>query len=111
MEGGEGEGGKRDPVLAELMMRAVNNRTLGAQTAELLQHNFGAILRSALFLGVTGVVTCTRNSSPLSAVVSKSSAGALEHMVIRNADKLQQTLAQARKDGWNVLGDFPLVRD
>lgn len=33
--------------------------------------NFGACLRSCFFLGVSGIVTCSRNSAPLSAVVSK----------------------------------------
>ncbi|KFM28511.1 rRNA methyltransferase 1, mitochondrial [Auxenochlorella protothecoides] len=40
--------------------------------------NFGAALRSAFFLGAAGVLTCARNSSPLSGVVSKASAGAME---------------------------------
>lgn len=43
-----------------------------------LQQNFGAALRSAYFLGVDGVLTCHRNSAPLSAAVSKASAGAME---------------------------------
>ena len=40
------------------------------------QMNFGAALRSAFFLGAAGVLSCARNSSPLSPVVSKASAGA-----------------------------------
>ena len=41
-----------------------------------VQMNFGAALRSAFFLGAAGVLSCARNSSPLSPVVSKASAGA-----------------------------------
>ena len=33
--------------------------------------NLGAILRTAKFLGVSGVVVCAKNSAPLSPVVSK----------------------------------------
>jgi len=40
-----------------------------------VQMNFGAALRSAFFLGAAGVLSCARNSSPLSPVVSKASAG------------------------------------
>lgn len=40
--------------------------------------NLGAILRTSLFMGVDGVVVCHKNSAPLSAVVAKASAGALE---------------------------------
>lgn len=56
--------------------------TGGASSSCLLAHapqqNFGAALRSAYFLGVDGVLTCHRNSAPLSAAVSKASAGAME---------------------------------
>jgi hypothetical protein len=44
--------------------------------------NFGALLRSALFLGCGGVVACAKNSASLSPAVSKSSAGALELMPV-----------------------------
>ena len=40
--------------------------------------NFGAALRCAHFLGAAGVLACSRNAAPLSPVVSKASAGALE---------------------------------
>ena len=40
--------------------------------------NFGAIVRSAHCLGVAGILACSRNCAPLSAAVSKASAGTLE---------------------------------
>lgn len=40
--------------------------------------NLGAILRTSMFMGVDGVIVCHKNSAPLSAVVAKASAGALE---------------------------------
>lgn len=43
-----------------------------------VQMNFGAVLRCAHFLGVEGVLACSRNSAPLSAATSKASAGAME---------------------------------
>ncbi|XP_075847361.1 rRNA methyltransferase 1, mitochondrial isoform X2 [Microtus pennsylvanicus] len=42
--------------------------------------NLGAVLRSAHFLGVDRVITSRRNSCPLTPVVSKASAGAVEVM-------------------------------
>ena len=50
-----------------------------------MQQNFGAALRSAHFLGVDGVLTCHRNSAPLSAAVSKASAGAMELMPVHSS--------------------------
>jgi 21S rRNA (GM2251-2'-O)-methyltransferase len=66
--------------------------------------NFGAILRSAYFLGASGVLTCHRNSAPLTATVSKASAGAMELMTVHSARNLPRTLAAAREAGWVVLG-------
>lgn len=43
--------------------------------------NFGAILRSAHFLGCAAVVVSDRNSAPLSPAVSRASVGALEVLV------------------------------
>lgn len=42
--------------------------------------NLGAVMRSAYFLGVDRVITSRRNSCPLTPVVSKASAGAMEVM-------------------------------
>ncbi|KAI7838907.1 hypothetical protein COHA_007313, partial [Chlorella ohadii] len=66
--------------------------------------NFGAALRSAYFLGVDGVLTCHRNSAPLSAAVSKASAGAMELVPVHSCKSLPQTLADAKERGWQVLG-------
>ncbi|GBG61329.1 hypothetical protein CBR_g20364 [Chara braunii] len=66
--------------------------------------NFGAVLRSAYFLGATGVVTCARNSAPLSAVVSKASSGAMEAMQVYSCKNMFKFLSQCRANGWRVLG-------
>lgn len=68
------------------------------------QQNFGAALRSAFFLGASGVLTCRRNSAPLSAVVSKASAGAMELMPVHSCRSLPQTLGEARERGWAIVG-------
>lgn len=66
--------------------------------------NFGAILRSAYFLGAAGVVVCAKNSAPLSAVVSKASAGALEVMEIRSCKNMMKFLGKSSENGWRVVG-------
>ncbi|KDD74725.1 hypothetical protein H632_c1110p0 [Helicosporidium sp. ATCC 50920] len=66
--------------------------------------NFGAALRSAAFLGAAGVLTCSRNSSPLSAAVSKASAGVLERASVHSCSSLPSFLRGAGEDGWLVLG-------
>lgn len=71
------------------------------------QQNFGAILRSAYFLGAAGVLACKRNSAPLSGVVSKASAGALEQMPVHSCSNLPRTLQDARDSGWLVCPYSP----
>ena len=66
--------------------------------------NFGALLRSAFFLGVDGVLVSAKNSCPLTPVVSKASAGAMELMTVHAARNLPRTLEQAREAGWSVVG-------
>ncbi|CAI7774219.1 unnamed protein product [Closterium sp. NIES-53] len=66
--------------------------------------NLGAILRSAHFLGAAGVVVCAKNSAPLSAVVSKASAGALEIMQVHECTNMMRFLARSAANGWLVVG-------
>jgi 21S rRNA (GM2251-2'-O)-methyltransferase len=68
------------------------------------QQNLGAMLRSAHCLGATGVLASAKNCAPLSAVVSKASAGALEVMTLYNSKNLPRTLADAAERGWDVVG-------
>ncbi|KAL9252979.1 rRNA methyltransferase 1, mitochondrial-like protein [Drosera capensis] len=66
--------------------------------------NLGAIVRSAYFFGVAGVVLCAKNSAPLSGVVSKASAGSLELMEVRSCKNMMQFLSNSADNGWRVLG-------
>ena len=64
--------------------------------------NFGAIVRSAEAAGVQGVIIPERRAVPLTGVVAKASAGALEHLPISRVGNLSRTLEQLEGDG--VLG-------
>ncbi len=70
--------------------------------------NFGALLRSAYFLGGSqtgvGIVVCSKNSAPPTPVVSAASAGALELCKIYSTTNLPRTLTSAKENGWRVLG-------
>lgn len=66
--------------------------------------NLGAMLRSAHFLGVDGVVCCAKNSAPFNATVSKASAGAMEAQIVHQTGVMHRFLAKARDEGWDVVG-------
>ncbi len=65
--------------------------------------NLGAVIRTAFFLGADGVLLCSKNSAPLSGVVSKASSGALEKMTIHSCRSLPTTLVDAKAKGWDVV--------
>ncbi|XP_018586533.2 rRNA methyltransferase 1, mitochondrial [Scleropages formosus] len=66
--------------------------------------NFGAILRSAYFLGVDRVASSIRNSCPLTPVVSKASSGVMEIMGVYGCRDLAGMLKAKVREGWQVVG-------
>lgn len=64
--------------------------------------NLGAILRSAYCTGVTGVILCGKNSSPLNAVALKSSAGLAEHIDLFLAPTAAFAIAQLKSAGYPI---------
>lgn len=60
--------------------------------------NLGAILRSAEAAGVRGVICPDRRVAPLSAVVARASAGALEHLPVASVTNLTRALEELKKD-------------
>jgi 23S rRNA (guanosine2251-2'-O)-methyltransferase len=55
-------------------------------------HNFGAILRNADAAGCHGVIVAKDRSCPVSGVVDKTSAGAVEHLPICQVTNLGRTI-------------------
>lgn len=66
--------------------------------------NLGAIARSAFFLGVDGLIVCSKKAAPINAFSSKASAGALEYLIVNNVLNMPKFLYRCSKDGWSVLG-------
>ncbi|XP_070801318.1 rRNA methyltransferase 1, mitochondrial [Pituophis catenifer annectens] len=80
--------------------------------------NLGAVLRTAHFLGVDGIVMSERNSCSLTPVVSKASSGVMEVFDVFSTDDVQDLLKTKSKEGWEILGtvghgkipeDIPMV--
>ncbi|RKP27512.1 Alpha/beta knot methyltransferase [Syncephalis pseudoplumigaleata] len=66
--------------------------------------NLGAIIRSAHYFGLDGVIVCRKNSAPFSPVCSKASAGAVEVTDLYYTNKMMKFLRAARTNGWAVIG-------
>ncbi len=66
-------------------------------------HNLGAILRSALLLGASGVILPKDRAARVTPIVTKSSAGASEHIPIAQVTNLVRALEELREhDYWSA---------
>ena len=66
--------------------------------------NVGAIARSAEGAGATGLLMTTRRAPPLSAALSRASAGAIEHLPVARAANLGRALEALKAQGFWVVG-------
>lgn len=66
--------------------------------------NVGAIIRSSAFLGAKGLITLKNRSAPLSATVSKASAGAMEIFPIIQVTNLAESLKRLKREGFFAVG-------
>ena len=62
-------------------------------------HNLGAIIRSAECAGAHGVIIPKRRSAGLTAIVDKSSAGAVEHMAIARVPNIPAAIKELKDRG------------
>ncbi|MBN1290168.1 MAG: 23S rRNA (guanosine(2251)-2'-O)-methyltransferase RlmB [Actinobacteria bacterium] len=69
--------------------------------------NFGSILRLADATGVNFVITEKRRSCGVTPAVSKSSAGAVEHVKIVRVPSLANVIERLKKEGFWVVGADP----
>ena len=67
-------------------------------------HNLGSIIRSANVFGAHGVIVPKRGAAGLTAVVSKSSAGAVWHTPVVRVTNISETLKELKKRGLWVYG-------
>ena len=67
-------------------------------------HNLGAIIRTAECAGAHGVVIPKHRSAGVTAVVEKTSAGAVEHMPVARVTNLVAALEELQKNGVWVYG-------
>ena len=66
--------------------------------------NLGAIIRTALCVGIHGVVVPKDRSASPTPAVSKASAGALEHIHLVRVSNLVQTIKHCKSRGLWVMG-------
>lgn len=70
-------------------------------------HNLGAIIRTADAVGAHGVIIPKRRSVSLTAIVSKTSAGALEYVPVARVNNISKEIEKLKKQGlWIACADM-----
>ena len=70
-------------------------------------HNLGAIIRTANLAGAHGVISPKRRAAGLTAVVAKTSAGALHYTPVAKVTNLVKTMEELKEQGlWFVCADM-----
>ncbi len=67
-------------------------------------HNLGAVIRTAECAGAHGIIIPKRRSAGLTAVVAKTSAGAVSHVPVARVANLTQLLKELKEEGLWVYG-------
>ena len=67
-------------------------------------HNLGAVIRTAECAGAHGVVIPTRRSAGLTAIVAKTSAGAVSHIPVARVPNLTALMKELQKRGVWIFG-------
>lgn len=92
-------------TLRDLDELVAHDRALLVALDELTDpHNFGAIVRSAVALGATGVLFPEDKAAPLSPAMARASAGAVEHAKLCRTTSLPRALSEAASAGLQVIG-------
>jgi len=67
-------------------------------------HNLGAIVRTALAAGATGIVIPERRAAGLTDTVERASAGALAHLPIARVTNLVRAMEEMKEAGYWLVG-------
>lgn len=67
-------------------------------------HNLGSIIRTAETAGIHGIIIPKRRGVQVNSTVSKTSAGAVEHMKIARVNNLTQTIQMLKEKGIWIIG-------
>ena len=67
-------------------------------------HNLGSIIRTAETAGVHGIIIPKRRAASVNATVSKSSAGAVEHVKIARVNNINEAIKYLKQEGLWICG-------
>lgn len=67
-------------------------------------HNLGALIRTAECAGIHGVILPKHHSAPVNSTVTKTSAGATEHVAIAEVTNIVNTIEDLKRENFWIVG-------
>ncbi len=74
-------------------------------------HNLGAIIRSAVCAGVSGIIIPSRRNIQVNSIVDKTSAGAINHIPIIKVNSLINTVEKLKNSNWWIIATDASAKD
>lgn len=74
-------------------------------------HNVGAIIRTAVCAGVSGIILPSRRNAQINSIAEKTSAGAINHIPIIKVNSLTNAVEKLKKSDWWVIATDAGAKD
>ena len=74
-------------------------------------HNFGAIVRTCVCAGVSGIIIPSRRNVQVNSTVEKTSAGAVNHIPIIKVNSLVNTAQKLKTSDWWIIAADASAKD
>ena len=89
--------------LDEFLEKSHNNESLLILDGIEDSHNLGAIIRTAVCAGVSGIILPSRRSVQINSTVEKTSAGAINHIPIIKVNSLSNAVEKLKNSDWWII--------
>lgn len=74
-------------------------------------HNLGAIIRTAVCAGVSGIIIPSRRNVQVNSIVEKTSAGAINHIPIIKVNSLINAVEKLKNSNWWIIATDASAKD
>lgn len=74
-------------------------------------HNLGAIIRTCVCAGVSGIIIPSRRNVQVNSIVEKTSAGAINHIPIIKVNSLVSAIQKLKNNDWWVIATDASAKD
>ena len=97
--------------LEEFLLQPKENSSLVILDGVEDPHNLGAIIRTSVCAGVSGIIIPSRRNVQVNSVVEKTSAGAINHIPIIKVNRLFNAVKKIKNSDWWIIATDASAKD